>query len=689
MLRSFIIPTWTLAVMLLFAGKMHGTVSLPTDSLEYTLRRALEENRLDTSHYRVLEVLFRKHRYSAPEKARQYGRLFLRIEDPDTPGKGQALMHLEMGRLYADSGHLEKAMEEFFKSFDLHLTMPAAFSLASLYNEIGQIHYRVGLYRLAQDHYWQALHTLEACRAGTESDFLQAESHNLMGQAYLQLQMPDSALEHFQVAGNLLPRPVDKETLWRIHTNIGWAYSHRGNLSLAEESHRTAAGIFSDESGSRWEAISLTHIGELYAMRENWSRALEYYAQALRIFRENGETSSRLLVVMGKLYHQMNKPEKAVPFLENAVRVARQQNRMEQLATAYALLSEIHESLGSYRKALSYSRKHNALTDSLNRVNLARMEVRKILERKNSEISSLENEKNLSRKVLAQQKVIRNSLIAVTVLGILAFLLIYNRYRASRKAHAEISRQKKELDFLLTELGHKNRQLEASIHTRDTLFAIIGHDLKNPFNTLLGFAELLHENYPSYTEEERKAHILRIRNAAEHLLQLLDNLLQWSSLQQGRMDPSPALISLQSLFGEILPVFKPQAEAKKIRLEIHIPEDIRVRADHRMVSVVLRNLISNAIKFTGSGGRILVSAMAQKKQVLLEVQDTGTGIPETCQKNLFSAEGTLRTKGTDGETGTGLGLYLCRQFVEKNGGKIWVKSRAGQGSSFYLTLPGE
>jgi len=675
--------------MLLFAGKMYGTASLPTDSLEHILHRALEENRLDTSHYRVLGILFRKHRNSAPEKAVQYCRLFLRIDDPDNPEKRQALMHLEMGRLYADSGHLEKAMEEFFKSLDLHLMMPAARSLASLYNDIGQIHYRVGLYRLAQDHYRQALHTLNNCRPGMESDFLRAESHNLIGQAYLKRQMPDSALEHFQAAGNLLPRPVDREILWRIHTNTGWAYTHRGDLSLAKESHRTAAGIFSDENGSRWEAISLTHIGELYAIQEDWSRAQEYFEQAHRKFRENGETSSRLLVVMGKLYHQMNHPEKAVSSLENAVRIARQKNRMEQLATAFALLSEIHENSGRYLEALAYSRKHNALTDSLNRLDLARMEVRKILERKNSEISSLENEKKLSRKVLTQQKIIRNILIAVTVLGSLAFLLIYNRYRAFRKAHAEISRQKKELDFLLSELGHKNRQLEASIHTRDTLFAIIGHDLKNPFNTLLGFAELLYENYPSYTEEERKAHILRIRNAAEHLLQLLDNLLQWSSLQQGRMDPSPAVISLQSLFEEILPVFKPQAEAKRIRLETHIPEDIRVRADHRMVSVVLRNLLSNALKFTGSGGRIRVSAVAQKKQVLLEVQDTGVGIPESHQNNLFSAEGTVRTKGTDGETGTGLGLYLCRQFVEKNGGKIWVKSRTGQGSSFYLTLQAE
>ncbi|MGC9471622.1 MAG: ATP-binding protein [Bacteroidales bacterium] len=689
MLRSFIIPTWTLAVMLLSSGKICGTASLPTDSLEQIIHRALADDCLDTSHFRIIGILFHRYRDSLPDKARQYCRLFPRITDPVHPEKGQALMHLCMGCLHADSGDLETAMDEFFNSLDLHLRMPAGLSLAFLYKEIGKVHYRVGLYQLAQDHYRQALLTLNGCGPGMESDFLRAESHNLTGQAYLKRQMPDSALKHFQTAENLLPLTADRETLWRIRTNIGWAYSQRGDLSLAEESHRTAAGIFSDENGSRWEAISLTHIGELYASQKNWARAKEFYEQSLRKFRENGETSSRLLVVMGKLYRQMNSPEKAISSLENAVRIARQKNRVEQLATAYALLSEILESSGRYREALAYSRKHNALTDSLNRLDLARMEVRKILERKNSEISSLENEKKLSQKVLVQQKIIRNILIAVTVLGILAFLIIYNRYRAFRKAHAEISRQKKELDFLLTELGHKNRQLEASIHTRDTLFAIIGHDLKNPFNTLLGFAELLHENYASYTEEERKAHILRIRNAAEHLLQLLDNLLQWSSLQQDRMDPSPAVIYLYSLFEEILPVFKPQAEAKRIRLETHIPEDIRVRADHRMVSVVLRNLLYNALKFTGSGGRIRVSAVAQKKQVLLEVQDTGVGIPESHQKNLFSAEGTVRTKGTDGETGTGLGLYLCRQFVEKNGGKIWVKSRTGQGSSFYLTLPAE
>jgi len=550
MLRSSVIPIWTLAVMVLSSGKISVTTSLPADSLEQIFHLALAKNRLNTSHYRVLENLFRMFRDNVPEKAAQCCRLFLRINDPDHPDKGEALMHLGMGRLYADSADPEKAMDEFLKSLDHHLLMPAAPSLASLYNEIGLVHFRVGLYRLARDHYNQSLLTLNACRSGKESNFIRAESHNLLGQAYLKRQFPDSALEHFHAAGELL--------------------------------------VHSDN-----------------------------------------------------------------------------------------------------REALTYSRKHDTLTDSLNRLDLARMEVRKILERKKNEISSLENEKKTSRKVMTRQMIIRNILIAVAVLGSLAFMVIYNRYRTLRKAHAEISRQKKEMDFLLTELGNKNRQLETSIRTSNTLFAIIGHDLKNPFNTLLGFAELLHDNYAGYTEEERKSHILRIRNSAEQLLQLLDNLLQWSSLQQGRMDPSPTLIYLHSLFDEILPVFKPQAEAKRIRLEIHIPEDIRIRADQRMVSVVLRNLISNALKFTGSGGRIRISAVAQKKQVLMEVQDTGVGIPESHRKKLFSSEGTVRTRGTDGETETGLGLYLCRQFVEKNNGKIWVKSRTGQGSSFYLTLPAE
>jgi len=223
--------------------------------------------------------------------------------------------------------------------------------------------------------------------------------------------------------------------------------------------------------------------------------------------------------------------------------------------------------------------------------------------------------------------------------------------------------------------------------TKDKLFSIIAHDLRSPFNSILGFSELLIENLQVFETEESEEYLGIINSSAKNTLVLLDNLLNWAKAQTGQINFSPEKAVLASVIQEIFELSNLSAKNKNIVLN-HIPsEEIEVLADLNMLKTVLRNLISNAIKFTNSNGKIDVYALQNDNFIEIAVSDNGVGMNEETRNKLFSIETNETTLGTANEQGSGLGLLLCKEFVEKHGGKIWVESELGKGSVFKFTLP--
>mgnify|MGYP001097622847 CR=1 FL=1 len=222
---------------------------------------------------------------------------------------------------------------------------------------------------------------------------------------------------------------------------------------------------------------------------------------------------------------------------------------------------------------------------------------------------------------------------------------------------------------------------------KDKFFSIIAHDLKSPFTAIIGFSELLteHINNKDYAEVEKYAAI--ILQSSQHAFDLLTNLLDWARLQLGRMDYLPASFALRKPAIENLMIFESMAAQKSISLHHDIADELTVFADRQMISLVIRNLLSNAIKYTHEGGKISISAEKEEKKVLVRVNDNGVGLSSEAIEKLFKIDSNVSTPGTNNETGTGLGLILCREFVERNGGRIGVESKPGMGSSFYFTLP--
>ena len=231
------------------------------------------------------------------------------------------------------------------------------------------------------------------------------------------------------------------------------------------------------------------------------------------------------------------------------------------------------------------------------------------------------------------------------------------------------------------------QKLIAMSKAKDKMYSIIAHDLKSPFNSLIGFSSLLHDEYDDFSEKEKKEFIHFIHHSSEELFALLENLLEWARSSSDGIKYKPVLNDLNLIIEHIIQLQERNAREKEISLNNLVPENTLVFADENMLRTIIRNLTSNAIKFTDVGGSISYLSQSFDSVVKCTVQDTGTGISPEDIKTLFQADSKIRKKGTANEGGTGLGLLLVKEFVEKNKGKLSVESQPGKGSAFSFELP--
>lgn len=238
------------------------------------------------------------------------------------------------------------------------------------------------------------------------------------------------------------------------------------------------------------------------------------------------------------------------------------------------------------------------------------------------------------------------------------------------------------------EIEGKNDELMELNATKDKFFSIIAHDLRSPFSGFLGLTQIMAEELPSLTMTEVQDLAVSMKNSASNLFSLLENLLGWARIQQGLIPFSPEIIQVSSITSQIIATMVEPAKNKGIDFVHNIPENTEVFADSNMLQSVIRNLISNALKFTHKGGEITVSAKSTSdNSVEISIKDTGIGMNKKILDNLFRLEVNTSRLGTEGEPSTGLGLILCKEFIEKQGGKLWVESEVGKGSMFCFTIP--
>jgi len=243
-------------------------------------------------------------------------------------------------------------------------------------------------------------------------------------------------------------------------------------------------------------------------------------------------------------------------------------------------------------------------------------------------------------------------------------------------------------------LESKNKKIEQSENelrrlnaAKNKFFSIIAHDLKNPFHTVLGYSQLLSGNYDNFSETERRKFASDINQSTSNIFRLLQNLLEWAKSQTGRLVYLPREIDFGHILKNAVSVLRPLADQKHISIELNYDERLILFADPQMIETVMRNLVNNAIKFTPEHGKVAISAKQIEELIEIRITDTGIGIEEKEVLTLFKIDSTIKRKGTNNEDGSGLGLILCEEFIQKHNGSIGVESVPGKGSTFYFSVP--
>ncbi len=279
-----------------------------------------------------------------------------------------------------------------------------------------------------------------------------------------------------------------------------------------------------------------------------------------------------------------------------------------------------------------------------------------------------------------------NGLTAAIFGFVLSLLMWRNVVRNFNNEHI-IKKQRIDLENRNQALLTQSEKLAAAIAARDKFFSIISHDLKSPFNSLLGFSEILLDDWDEMEEEEKKEIIRLMKETSESTYQLLLNLLDWSRLQKEQMQVRPEIINIRDLVDNVLGQLNAQASLKDVRPEIKIDKFLEAKADEQMMNAIIRNLVSNAIKFSHRHTPIGISAMMDNDKLTFCVSDHGIGMSKENLDLIFETSLTLSKEGTQNEQGTGLGLQLCREFVKMQNGHIWAESELEKGSVFCFSIP--
>jgi len=596
--------------------------------------------------------------------------------------KRMALEYNRIGIIYKQLGICSNALEYYIKALNIREKLNDKRGIANLYNNIGIIYRIRGNLDLALEYYFKTLKIRKELKDKEGYAYIL----NNIGNLYADLKIYDQALEYHKQSLKVKEELENKYGIGTSYKNIGEIYLQLDKPVKALEYFQQALNIEKEMNDKNGIATSMTGIGKTYIALNKYSIAEEYLTKSLEIIEDIGDKSGIInsYISFSDIYIQLGKYPEALAFLYKSLVLAEEENFLEDISQIYLNYSIIYTKTGQSEKALNYYKKYSAIRDSIFNSEISNKITELQIKQKSEELETekklLEEQNKLQQLSNKKKDQLIYSLIAITFLVLILIILVYNRYRNKQTAHKELTEKNKSII-------KSEKKLREANATKDKFFSIIAHDLTNPFNAILGFANLLHQEYDYHSDEEKRIMIENLNKAAEGTYKLLQNLLEWSKTQTGNLYIQPEVIDMSIVTNENISIFRSVAQNKKIKLRSHIPFNTLVIFDKNMVNSILRNLISNAIKFTRIEGEVEITSKKNGNFLEVCITDNGIGIkPENICK-LFSINEQFQTKGTANENGSGLGLILCKEFVEKNGGKIRAESIFEKESKFIFTLP--
>ncbi len=628
-------------------------------------------------------------------------------------GKCNAL--LEEGYIYYVWGEYDKSCNLFREAYDMSVTYDLRVQSAIALNLIGKYYHTTGKYDqsvlyynkseliarqlknydrsyslflnigktyISEENIYMTLsYYLKAFKSSEKSGnkLHQADVYNHLGSIYLLLGQPDKSLEYHHRALKLREDLNSPQAMAVSCNNIGETF-----LSLASYD---SAAIYLDRSYAlclqtgylKGTVKALTNLGRVNNEKGNMERARDFLVKALDLSENSGYNAGIVesSLTLGENYLLRKEYLKAIGYFNLSLDQMLPAKLDQFQSDAYNGLYHCYRELKDYPKALDFSVKFNAaerkaLLAQSDR-QLAELRVSFDLERKERDNQKLRQQNELEQMVLTKRAWIIWSIAITLLLTIILCALLYSRYVQKRNAHNNLQKVIAELELANSE--------------KDKMFSIIAHELRNPLYWFQNLSATLSKNFTHMSSEKLRRSLFSIDESAKNAFHLMDNLLNWSRARLNRIIPRKANFELYPLISDTLVMFETIASQKEVKFSIDVPSGMFIYADSDMFTCIIRNLVSNAIKYTPVEGQICIAASQNAGFCTIRVADTGIGLTSDMVPTLFSSDSFSSGPGLMGEKGSGLGLKLCKEFVLLNGGEIWVDVGKKEGTEFSFTIP--
>ncbi len=657
---------------------MSAQSQTPQDSLINQLKKA----NADSTKLKILFELISEYQFIDISKSLLYAEQAIEIAElnkESTPSKGNA--YTNYASIKGIQGDFASAIKYNNLALNIYYQLKDSTGIATAYNNLGTNYSSLGKFDEA---YFYHTQSYRIALTSSKHKLQQAISLHNIGVVFKDLGQYDRAVDYLNLSLKISKEIKDLEGEPYHFSEIGDVYIRKKMYDSALIALRLSLKYARERKLriNELEPSIVLNIAKTYRLLNNNAPALSYYDTAFVSFKKNDNQYGLAQIDLGRGLVFMNEGKfgDAQKLIERSAEIAHRLNAWTLEIECYENLSKLLEESGDFKKALSYNRQHQQLKDSLfsqgMQAKLLQDQVRFETASKEEQIKALTKMEQLRKSEVKKQELISNILVvAIALTGILLFTV----YRSGQR---RIKINKLLLEHQ-DEIKKRSVELEQLNKVKDKFFSIISHDLRSPMNALAGILDLMDKDKISPDEFKKLNKELRMQ--FNHTKTLINNLLDWTLLQMDKLKIQFEKIDLNQLAESNITLLT-SLHLKEIKINNLISPSQFALGDSNMINLVLRNLLTNAIKFSEAGHLIEIAAKEDENNYVISVKDQGVGISPEVQKLLFEKTTGYSTRGTANEKGTGLGLILCKEFVERNGGKIWLESELGKGSTFFFTL---
>jgi len=594
-----------------------------------------------------------------------------------------------LGVMYEANSNYELAISNFKNANLIFKELQDVENIATTYNFIGYCYINLYAEDKAIEYY---LKSLKYCKEINDEEGI-AMNYTDIGNLYYDHENFGYAKKYYQDALTIYEKLEDLSGIASSYINLGNSYSDDGEVAFGIDYFKQSIILYETLNDQIGIATNYNNIGDCYLTLKKYKEAYEFFTKALKIIKieDDADLMAVIYINMADVYEKWNEVDKVIYAAKKSLKLSQKIGKLTYQLDNLMFLANAYEVKGDNKQALNYYKQHDKIKDLLfdadQEENIQLFNALNELDKTHYTITKLSNENEISQLKYEAEKKITYFLIFSMVVFAFFLILAIHQQSAKKKAYNLLAFRNYQINKMNDEIELKSEDLKRMNKTKDKFFSIIAHDLKNPFNSIKGFTELMIENNTEYNEEKRLKFLKIVRDSTNKASNLLNNLLIWANSQSGNLTYNPQKIEMVRHVMDVVSLLEIQAIKKEIDIYNNIDHNICVEADVNMLNTILRNLISNAIKFTKPNGEIKILSSLQNQMVQITVKDNGVGMSKQDVENLFGIDVKNSNIGTANEEGSGLGLILCKDFVEKHGGKIWVNSEINQGSEFIFTIP--